>query len=129
VLKGDGFDPFKAASVRLIDPATGGFPMRTIDYTAKLLPGGARTQPVRHAAHSIFLVMEGRGYTEVADRRLDWVENDVFVVPNWMWHHHVNLDHQNPAVLYAMSDEPLVRMIEGWRRQGMTEDKAIVQLD
>jgi gentisate 1,2-dioxygenase len=49
-------------------------------------------------------------------------------VPNWMWHHHVNRDRDREVVLYAMSDEPLVRMIEAWRRQGMTEDGAVIQL-
>jgi gentisate 1,2-dioxygenase len=125
----DGCDPFDGVVVRLTNPATGGFAMSTIDCTLKLLPAGARTQPMRLSAHSIFLVMEGRGYTDVAGKRLDWQENDVFVVPNWMWHHHVNLAADGDAVLYAMSDEPLVRNIEGWRRQGRREDGAVVALD
>ena len=129
LIKADGFDPFEGVSVRLTNPATGGAAMPTIDYTIKLLPGGARTLPMRHSAHSIFLVVEGRGYTDVADKRLDWQENDVFVVPNWLWHHHVNLASERDAVLYAMSDEPLVRSVEGWRRQGRRADGTIAALD
>ena len=125
----EAFDPFEGAAVRLGDPATGGFAMGTIDITLKLLPRGARTRPMRHAAHSIFLVMEGQGYTAVAGKRLDWRENDVFVVPNWMWHTHVNSASDREAVLYAMSDEPLIRNVEGWRRQGKGEDGGIVVLD
>jgi gentisate 1,2-dioxygenase len=128
LLKSDGFDSFDGVSVRLTDPLTGEFAMRTIDCTVKLLPPEGRTQPTRQSAHSIYLVIEGDGYTEVGSQRLDWSENDVFVVPNWMWHHHVNRGREREAVLYAMSDEPLVRLIESWRKQGMTEDGAIVQL-
>jgi gentisate 1,2-dioxygenase len=127
LMKADGYDPYDGVAIRLTDPLTGGFALRTIDYMVKLLPGGARTRPIRHSAHSIFLAIEGEGYTEVAGRRFDWKENDVLVVPNWMWHHHANHDRDREAVLYAMSDEPLVRSIEAWRRQGMTEDGSIVQ--
>jgi gentisate 1,2-dioxygenase len=121
-------DPFEGVSVRLTDPRTGASAMPTIDYKVKLLAPGAETRPIRHTAHGIFLVMEGRGYTQVGDVRLDWQENDVFVVPNWRWHHHVNLDAGRDAVIYEMSEMPLLRSIGCYRLQGRMDDGGVVTL-
>lgn len=69
-------------------------------------------------ANSVFLVMEGRGHTEIGGRRLEWQENDVFCVPTWTWHEHVNADPKRDAVLYEMSDAPLISSLACYRRQG-----------
>jgi gentisate 1,2-dioxygenase len=116
--KGSGPDPHRAVSVRLTDPRDGGPATASIDFCAKLLPAGARTRPYRHMANSVFLVMEGRGFTEVDGQRLDWQENDVFCVPTWTWHAHVNADPRRDAVLYDMTDSPLMSSLACYRRQG-----------
>ena len=116
--KASGFDPHRGVSVRLTDPRTGGPATASIDFCVKLLPSGARTRPHRHMANSVFLVMEGRGHTEIGGRRLEWQENDVFCVPTWTWHEHVNADPKRDAVLYEMSDAPLISSLACYRRQG-----------
>ena len=116
--KASGFDPHRGVSVRLTDPRTGGAATASIDFCVKLLPSGARTRPHRHMANSVFLVMEGRGHTEIGGRRLEWQENDVFCVPTWTWHEHVNADPKRDAVLYEMSDAPLISSLACYRRQG-----------
>jgi gentisate 1,2-dioxygenase len=112
-----GFDPHRAISVRLTDPRSGGPVTASIDFAGKLLPPGSRTHPHRHMANSVFLVMEGQGYTEVDGQRLAWQENDVFCVPTWTWHEHVNADPRREAVLYEMSDAPLMSGLACYRRQ------------
>ncbi|MFO0987925.1 MAG: cupin domain-containing protein [Alphaproteobacteria bacterium] len=120
--KASGCDPHRGVSVRLADPRDGGPATATIDFSAKLLPAGARTRPYRHMANSVFLVMEGRGHTDVGGERLDWRENDVFCVPTWTWHEHVNADPAKDAVLYDLSDIPFMSSIACYRRQGRDAD-------
>ena len=120
--KPSGADRHRGVSVKLTDPRTGGPLTATIDFGAMLLPGGARTAPYRHMANSVFLVMEGRGYTDVGGQRLEWRENDVFCVPTWTWHEHVNTDPKTDAVLYAMTDVPLMANMACYRRQGRDQE-------
>jgi gentisate 1,2-dioxygenase len=128
-MKHVGVDAFEGVTARLVNGQTGGPATQTMEIRLRLLPGGGETRPVRHSAGTVFLVMEGRGHTIVGDRRLDWRENDVFVVPNWTWCRHVNDDPSNDAVFYAMSDEPLIRNVGGWRREGLAADGSRVPLE
>ena len=64
--------------------------------------------------------MEGRGYTEVNGQRLAWGRNDILVVPANMWRRHVNLEAATDAVLYSLTDEPLLKAIGHYRAQGRT---------
>ena len=55
--------------------------------------------------------------------------NDVFVVPNNLWHHHVNTSLSEDAVLYSVSDRPLVEAIGQYYAQGRTPDNAVTELN
>jgi gentisate 1,2-dioxygenase len=120
--KASGCDPHRGVSVRLVDPRSGGPATASIEFSAKLLPPGMRTKAHRHMANTVFLVMEGHGHTMVGDRRIDWQENDVFCVPTWTWHEHVNADSGRDAVLYDLSDAPLMSALACYRRQGRDGD-------
>ncbi|MCW5770554.1 MAG: cupin domain-containing protein [Rhodospirillaceae bacterium] len=120
--KSAGGDPHCGVSVRLVDPRNGGPLTETIDFAARLLPAGTSTAPYRHMANSVFLVMEGQGYTEIGGERLEWRENDVFCVPTWTWHRHCNTDSARDAVLYDLSDSPLMAGLACYRRQGRDAD-------
>jgi gentisate 1,2-dioxygenase len=65
-------------------------------------------------------VLEGHGYTEVNGQRLVWERNDILVVPANMWRRHVNLEQDAEAVLYSLTDEPLLQAIGHYRAQGRT---------
>jgi gentisate 1,2-dioxygenase len=121
------FDPHDAVSYRIVDPATGGAVMPTMDMSAHLLPRGERTQDSRTSANTIVLVMEGSGYTQVEERRLDWKTNDVLCIPNWRWHHHVNTG-KGDVVLYSMTDAPVMQGVNAFRRQGRTAGGDVITL-
>jgi gentisate 1,2-dioxygenase len=118
-------DPFDGATARLANQRTGGPALDTMEFHARLLPAGSATLPVRQTASAVFLVLEGKGHTMIGDTRFDWQENDVFVVPNWTWARHAC---ETDAVLYAISDEPVVRSVGGWRREGRGADGSIAVL-
>ena len=73
-----------------------------------LLPGGSSNRH-RHTYETILYVLEGCGYTLVEDRRVDWCAGDAVYIPVWAWHHHVNLDSENPAKYLACENAPMLQ--------------------
>lgn len=113
--------PWDGILVELVNPLNGRPVFPTLTYKAQLLRSSESTLPVRHTASTVYTVMSGRGYTEVNGQRLDWSQNDIFVVPANMWRRHVNLDAQADAMLYSLTDEPLLQAIGQYRIQGRTQ--------
>jgi gentisate 1,2-dioxygenase len=73
------------------------------------------------------VVMEGEGYTEVGGQRFTWQRNDIVVMPNFLWRHHVNTGPKD-TVIYTTSDAALMRSIGQYRAQGKLKDGSVVQL-
>jgi gentisate 1,2-dioxygenase len=65
-------------------------------------------------------VAEGEGYTQVDDVRLEWKKNDIFVVPTWAWHAHVNANRETPVILFGVTDAPVAQKLSLYREQGKT---------
>lgn len=120
--------PYDGIHVDFVDPETGQAGIPTLGYSAQLLRPGEETRPVRETCSTVYTVMHGSGWTEVNGTRLEWSENDVFVVPGHMWRHHRNADPHGDAVIYAVSDAPLLRAIGQYRRQGRAADGSVVEL-
>jgi gentisate 1,2-dioxygenase len=102
-----------------VDPTTGGSVMPSMAFRAQLLRAGEQTQPQRRMASTIYCVLEGRGATEIAGERFEWGPNDVFVIPNWTWSRHLCGDAD--AVLYSVTDEPVMRKLDLYRHEGRGE--------
>ena len=120
-------DPYEALALRFVNPATGGSVFPTLDYRAQLLRPGETTRFKRETAGTLYVVLEGSGVTEVAGRRFDWQTNDLFVVPSFAWRRHVN-ESDMDAVLYAVSDAPLMKKIGQYRTQGRLPDDTVAEL-
>ena len=73
-----------------------------------LLPGDSSNRH-RHTYETVLYVLEGRGYTQVEDRRVDWEAGDAVYIPVWAWHHHVNLDSEKPAKYIACENAPMLQ--------------------
>ena len=52
------------------------------------------------------MVIEGKGKSEIGGQVFDWEQNDIMVVPNFVWRKHINTGTGN-AVLYTVSDSAL----------------------
>lgn len=126
-LKGEAGDPYEGLSVRFVNPATGAPVFPTMDYAAQLLRPGEATRLKRETANEFYIVLAGEGSTEVGGERFDWQENDLFVVPNFRWRRHINRGNGD-AVLYSVSDRPLLQKIGQYRAQGRDADGGVVQL-
>jgi gentisate 1,2-dioxygenase len=82
-----------------------------------LLRPGLRTERHRHTASAVYYVAEGEGTTEVGEQTLDWSVGDSFVVPNWMWHAHINRSSTTDAVLFCSTDAPILEALGMYREE------------
>jgi gentisate 1,2-dioxygenase len=120
-------DPYEAVTLRFVNPATGASVFPTLDYRAQLLRPGEATRFKRETASTLYIVMEGRGITEIAGRIYDWQTNDIFVAPGFTWRRHINKGEID-AILYAVSDAPLIEKIGQYRAQGRLPDDTVAEL-
>jgi gentisate 1,2-dioxygenase len=126
-LRQEDGDPYEAITLRFVNPATGAPAFPTLDYRAQLLRPGEATRFKRETAGTLYVVIEGQGVTEVAGRRFDWQSNDIFVVPSFAWRRHIN-ESDTDAMLYAVSDAPLMEKIGQYRAQGRLPDDTVSEL-
>ena len=126
-LRGEAGDPYEGIRMRIVNPATGAPVFPTLDYSAQLLRPGEATRFKRETASTLYCVIEGAGATEIGGRRLEWQKNDFLVVPNFLWRRHVNTG-AGDAILYAVSDEPLMDKIAQYRAQGRLPDGSVTEL-
>jgi gentisate 1,2-dioxygenase len=95
---------------------TGGPVMPTIACYMQLLRPGETTPACRRVCCTNYHVVEGTGYSVVDGRRLDWEEKDVFTVPTWSFHEHVN-SGDRPAFLFSFSDVPVMKALSLYREE------------
>ena len=100
------------ARVRYTNPATGGHVMSTMGAYLALLPKGFNGEPYRSTDGTIFVCIEGKGSTQLEDKKLEWGPNDVFVIPPWKRYTHHASDE---SVLFSISDLPAQQALGIWR--------------
>ena len=118
-LRKEAGDPYEGIRLRFVNPVTGEPIFTTLDYSAQLLRPGEETAFKRETCSTFYVVIEGQGATEIAGKRFEWSENDIFVVPNFVWRRHLNTSKKD-AILYAVSDAALLSNIGHYRAQGRT---------
>ncbi len=111
----DAGSPFDGIVMEYINPYTGGPSLPTMSAYLQLLRKGEHTKAHRHVASTVYHVAEGGGYSVIRGQRFDWQEGDTFVVPAWSWHEHASVGGE--AVLFSVSDRPLLRNFDLEREQ------------
>jgi gentisate 1,2-dioxygenase len=107
-------DPCHGVKLRYANPLTGGSVMPTMSAAIQLLPSGFRTALYRSTDGAVFVVVEGRGRSEIGEASFEWSENDVFVAPSWApQRHHAETE----AVLFSFSDRAAQEKLGLWREQ------------
>ncbi len=126
-LKSEKGDVYEGVALDVVNPVNGAPLFATLGFGAQLLRPGEETLAKRETSNVVYVVLEGRGQTEIAGRTYDWEENDIFVVPNFLWRRHINKGTKD-AVLYTMNDVPLLTKIAQYRAQGRRKDGSVEQL-
>ena len=103
--------PFDGHMLRYSNPLTGGWALQTMGAHMQMLPGGFRGKAHRHTGNVVYNVASGRGYSIIGGERFDWGTHDIFCVPAWMWHEHVNLDPSEEAFLFSFNDFPVIEAL------------------
>jgi gentisate 1,2-dioxygenase len=99
------------------NPKTQGSTMPTIQCALSLLRPGQETEAHRHTTTVICHAFRGSGSSFVGDERFDWEAGDSFVVPLWYPHRHVNRAASEEAILFSMSDEPVLKSLALYREE------------
>jgi len=112
-----GRDRYDGYLLEYRNPLTGGPTMTTIQCALQLLPAGDETASHRHTSTSIYHVFRGEGATQIGERRFDWRQGDSFVVPLWYPHRHLNSSSSKEAILFSMSDAPVLKALDLYREE------------
>ena len=95
----------------------GGPTMTTIQCAVQLLPPAHETDSHRHTSTAIYHVFRGSGSTDIDGRRFEWEQGDSFVVPLWHAHRHVNGSASEEAILFSMTDAPMLKALGLYREE------------
>lgn len=121
-------DPHEALMIEYVDPTSGQPVYKTITFFMQMLRPGERTLPLKQSANLTVSPFEGRGYSIVGDKRIEWEPFDTFVVPGATWCEHVNLSDKEPAILFVASDEPTLKALALYQKHGKLKTGEIVKL-
>lgn len=112
-------DPFDGIAVEYVNPTNGKPANPNIASWMQRLPAGFEGQAHRHLHSVIYHVFSGKGYSVINGTRFDWSKGDIFVVPPWAWHEHVN-DSSEEALLFSASDLPILEKLNLDRGESYT---------
>ena len=81
-------------------------PTRNVSMTIGGLLPGQVTNRHRHTYETVLYVVEGEGWTEIEDERVEWKAGDAVYIPGWAWHRHGNLNDVDNAKYIACENAP-----------------------
>lgn len=114
-------DPFDDVALEFTNPHTGGPVMKTFTCWMQMLRPGVHTRAHRHTGSSVYLAFEGAGATVIDGIRFDWSAGDMWVVPSWAAHEHLNADPEQPALLFSVHDTPLLKAVGKDREEALAD--------
>lgn len=121
--------PFDGVFMDYVNPATNGPVMPTMGASMQMLRAGEHTKAHRHTGSALYQVAKGEGYSIIEGKRYDWSARDIFCVPSWSWHEHVNGSGSDDACLFCLSDLPVIRSLGLYREEALDENGGHQPLD
>jgi gentisate 1,2-dioxygenase len=118
----DVSDPCDGILLDYTNPLTGGPTMPTINCRAQMLRPGEETRPHSHTSCTIYHVVEGAGVTSVGSDKdggeeMAWGKQDCFFVPSKSWHRFRNDSKTEAAILFSVSDRPVIESLGLYREE------------
>ncbi len=81
-------------------------PSKNVSMTIGGLLPGQLTNRHRHTYETVLYVIEGKGWTEVENDRIEWKAGDAVYIPSWAWHRHQNTSETEAAKYIACENAP-----------------------
>ncbi len=114
--------PYDDVAMIYTNPENGGPVLPTIGCIAQMLRPGIHTKAHRHTTSAVYNVVAGSGYSIINGIRLDWKKGDTIALPPWSWHEHVNGSETEEALLFSVTDHPLLESLGLYREEAYTEN-------
>ena len=121
--------PWDAIQVEYTDPVTGRTAYPTMTFFGQLLRPGEKTLAQKQNASQVVFPFQGSGHSTIGEERFDWEPFDAIAIPGGQWFTHENASKKDDAILFVASDEPTLRSLGFYRRQGKTQTGEIVFLE
>ena len=109
--------PYDGIILEYINPLNGEPVTTTMSFYVQLLRPAEHTKRHRHTASAAYCCLSGSGKTIVGEHVMEWGRNDMFVVPSWAWHEHVNNSTTEDAILYSVSDTATLHRLGLYREE------------
>ncbi len=115
-------DPYDGVMLEYINPLSGGPATETLGCRIQMLRPGEETKSHRHTSNTIYHVVRGTGRSKIGkikgdEQTLEWGERDCFMIASWQWHRFKNDSAAEPAILFSVSDRPLLQATRLYREQ------------
>jgi len=81
-------------------------PTKNVSMTIGGLLSDQVTNRHRHTYETVLYVLEGKGWTEIEDERVEWEAGDAVYIPSWAWHRHGNRSNKDEAKYLACENAP-----------------------
>ncbi|MEX0446124.1 cupin domain-containing protein [Xenorhabdus sp. SGI246] len=114
--------PFDDILMHYTNPLTGGHVMPTLGASMQLLRPGFVGKAHRHTGSFIYQVAKGQGYSVIDGQRFDWQVRDIFCVPSWALHEHVNTSQTEDACLFCFNDLPVIQALQLYYEEALTDN-------
>jgi gentisate 1,2-dioxygenase len=111
-------NPYDGKLFEYIHPSNGGHTLPTLSAQLQLLPPSAQTKEHRHTGMTMYLAVQGEGTTMVNGTTIEWREHDCFMLPPWQWHAHQNASKHDQAILFTVSDRPVLETLGLYYEEG-----------
>jgi gentisate 1,2-dioxygenase len=121
-LRGEEGSPFDGIRLEYQHPQTGGPVLPTMGSHIQMLRPGEHTQAHRHTGSGVYYVQEGEGATIIDGKRFEWAEKDIFALPSWAVHEHINASSTKDAVLFSIQDSPVLERLGFYREEAYEEN-------
>jgi len=100
-------------------------PSKCISMTIGWLEPGQSSNRHRHTYETILYVLEGEGYSQVGNQRVEWKAGDAVYIPVWAWHNHVNTSTTGRARYLACENAPILQNLGGVALREEIKDKSL----
>lgn len=109
--------PHEGVALDYLNPLTGGSVLSSIGCRVHWLPPGFEGKRYRKTSSAVHFIIEGSGETIVEEQTLPWSRHDSVVVPNWTWQRMRNASKSEPAIVFTMSDAPILEKFGFYREE------------
>lgn len=117
----NGEDRFDGFLMEYANPLNGGHTLPTMSCRVQLLKPDRQTGSHRHTGSAIYHCIEGSGTVVIDGVAFDWGPRDCFVIPSWRAHRFVNRSTTDDAILYSMTDLPVLEALHLYREEETAE--------